>query len=90
MHLYANGEIKIVGSNPPFKGEDGSEVRYFTNYLKLEETDEVVVVNSSKDYSAHEGKFGVFTFNIRDRIGGGYKLSLSDFVLGIPDVQIDT
>ena len=80
MNLYANAKIKITEKNN-FSDTEGKNVEYQTNYLKSDEG-EVLEVNSSKDFSSYEGKEGLVCIRARKREGGGFKLSLIDFVEG--------
>lgn len=78
MRLYTNATIKIVEENH-FTDQNGKPVDYFTNYIKSDDN-EVLEVNSTTDYSAHEGETGIATINATKReTGGGFKLSLKDF-----------
>jgi len=84
MKLYSECTVKIVEKNN-FSDPDGKTVEFNTNYLKNKEG-EVLEINSTKDFSSNEGETGICVIHARKREGGGFKLSLREF---IPNETID-
>jgi len=84
MQFYTNVELKITENNS-FKGDDGTDVKYHTNFLK-DADGSVMEVTGTRDFSGFEGKRGLAVLRARKRDGGGFRLSLVDFQ---PEVSIE-
>jgi len=78
MQLQTHATLKITERNS-FKDQEGKDVEYYANFLKDGEG-QVLEIPGTTDFSEHEGRDGVATIRARKREGGGFKLSLVDFI----------
>lgn len=92
MKLYVNSTLKIVEDNN-FKGQDGKEVSYHTNFIKSEDG-EILQATSARDFTEEEGQSGIAVINVRERENGGFKCQLSDFLtdsrINLPEEAVGT
>jgi len=80
MQLFTNG-VLVMNAKESFPGENGETVTFYKNYLK-NPSGELLIANSTIDFTEYQGKKGVATLLIREREKGGYKVSLVSFTTG--------
>jgi len=78
MQVFFEGEIRGVKENVR-TDETGLEKKKYRTFIE-NEVGERLELNCNRDYSHLKGKSGVAKINVYDREGGGYWLTLDEFV----------